>query len=335
MTWSATILRGNDDLDVKPFEPVTSNGMVLVDTTGETGITSQIVLRKLASLDTGLGIGIMEGAVVQLWDGAAWVYDTPLLAFGEMLVREISCVEHPDRANTWKVEYMSSGFGPLLVPAAGEAEAYTIGSPQISVGVVSRPRMAAAYRAKVTPPVDVIASDAFTTAPWRDGTDIQGEKVDINTSPVSIPIDQTLITITWVLRWPFQDWDGVWVDSTGTAATIGLAAIAEDWVGGRNTVAFMGFGIGSLLMESVEVQPLHHEFKTATMTLIWDEWHHAQQMPLVNPQFNIPTTPDNVTNMSHTTKVLWNQTFLDAWKLESANPFFGAAEWDYLTDVFT
>jgi hypothetical protein len=330
MTWSATILRGNDDLDVKPFEPVTSNGMVLVDDGGEADVTSQIVLRKLASLDTDLGIGIMEGAVVQLWNGSAWVYDTPSLAFGEMLVREISCVEHPDSANKWKVEYMSSGFGPVLT-SGGD----TIGSPQISVGVVSRPRMAAAYRAKVTPPADVIVSDAFTTTPWRDGTDIAGEKVDINTSPVSIPIDQTLITITWVLRWPFQDWDGLWVDSTGAAAEIGLAAIAEDWVGGRNTVAFMGFGIGSLLMESVEVQPLHHEFKTATMTLIWDEWHHAQQMPLVNPQFNIPTTPDGVTTMSHTTTVLWNQTYLDAWKLEAANPFFGAAEWDYLTDVFT
>jgi hypothetical protein len=330
MTWSATILRGNDDLDVKPFEPVTSSGMVLVDDGGEADVTSQIVLRKLASLDTDLGIGIMEGAVVQLWNGSAWVYDTPSLAFGEMLVREISCVEHPDSANKWKVEYMSSGFGPVLT-SGGD----TIGSPQISVGVVSRPRMAAAYRAKVTPPADVIVADAFTTTPWRDGTDIAGEKVDINTSPVSIPIDQTLITITWVLRWPFQDWDGLWVDSTGAAAEIGLAAIAEDWVGGRNTVAFMGFGIGSLLMESVEVQPLHHEFKTATMTLIWDEWHHAQQMPLVNPQFNIPTTPDAVTTMSHTTTVLWNQTFLDAWKLESVNPFFGAAEWDYLTDVFT
>jgi hypothetical protein len=332
MTWSATILRGNDDLDVKPFEPVTSNGMVLVDDGGQANVTSQTVLRKLASLDTDLGIGIMEGAVVQLWNGSAWVYDTPSLAFGEMLVREISCVEHPDSANKWKVEYMSSGFGPILT---ADDPPETIGSPQISVGVVSRPRMAAAYRAKVTPPADVIVDDAFTTTPWRDGVDIAGEKVDINTSPVSIPIDQTLITITWVLRWPFQDWDGTWVDSTGAGAEIGLAAIAEDWVGGRNTVAFMGFGIGSLLMESVEIQPLHHEFKTATMTLIYDEWHHAQQMPLVNPQFNIPTTPDTVTTMSHTTKVLWNQTYLDAWKLEAVNPFFGAAEWDYLTDVFT
>ena len=194
--------------------------------------------------------------------------------------------------------------------------------------------MAAAYRADVTPPADVIAAAAFTETPWRDGVDISGKKVDINTSPVSIPIDQTIITITWVLRWPFQDWDGLWVNPAGTAGTIELVPIAEDWVGGRNTTEFMGFPIGSLLMESVEFQPLHHEFKTAVMTLIYDEWHHAQQMPLVNPQFNIPTTPDATTAMSHTTTVLWNQTFWSPWALATTNPFFGAAEWDYLSTVF-
>ena len=329
MTWSATILRGGDDLDVKPFEPVTSNGTILVDSTGETGVTSQTVLRILATVDPALGVAIQEGSVVQVYNGSAWYDDTPSLAFGPMLVREIACVEHPDQPDLWKVDYMASSFGPILTDAGA-----TIGSPQISVGVVSRPRMAAAYRADVIPPADVIAADAFTTAPWVTGTDITGKKVDINTSPVSIPIDQTIVTITWVLRWPFQDWTGAWVGPAGTAAPVELVSIAEDWVGGRNTTAFMGFPIGSLLMESVEFQPLHHEFKTAVMTLIYDEWHHAQQMPLVNPQFNIPTTPDATTAMSHTTTVLWNQTFWSPWALASSNPFFGAAEWDYLTTVF-
>ena len=329
MTWSAHLLRGNDDLDAKPFEPVTSGGVVLVDTTGESGVTSQTVLRKLASLDTTLGIGIMEGAVLREWNGSAWVDDPVSLSFGPMLVREISCVEHPDDPNMWRVEFTASGFGPVQ-----NADGSTIGSPQISVGVVSRPRMTPAYRADVTPPDDVISGDAFTTAPWVTGTDIAGKAVDINTSPVSIPIDQTVITITWIGRWPFQDWSGNWVGADGSAYTIGLDAIADNYVGGRNTVAFMGFPIGSLLMESVEFQPLHHEFKTAVMTLIYDEWHHAQQMPLVNPQFNIPTTPNATTAMSHTTTVLWNQTFWSPWKLESVNPFFNAGEWDYLTTVF-
>ena len=153
---------------------------------------------------------------------------------------------------------------------------------------------AAAYRADVTPPADVIVSNAFTTAPWQTGTDIGGKKVDINTSPVSIPIDQTIVTITWVIRFPYLDWDGDWVGTDGAARTISLDQIAEDFVGGRNTTEFMGFPIGSMLMESVEFQPLHHEFKTAVMTIIYDEWHHAQEMPLVNPQFNIrrrPTPP--------------------------------------------
>ena len=295
MTWSATILRGGDDLDVKPFEPVTSTGTILVDTTDETGVTSQTVIRRLAAQDDDLRVAIMEGAVVRTKPplSASWIDDTPSLFMGPLLVREISCVEHPDQPDLWKVDFMASSFGPL-----SDANGFNIGSPQISVGVVSRPRMAAAYRADVTPPVDVIAADAFTTTPWVTGT------------------------------------DGVWVGADGNARTVSLDQIAEDYVGGRNTTAFMGFPIGSLLMESVEFQPLHHEFKTAVMTLIYDEWHHAQQMPLVNPQFNIPTTPDATTAMSHTTTVLWNQTFWSAWKLEASNIFFNAAEWDYLDTVF-
>ena len=330
MTWSATILRGGDDLDVKPFEPVTSNGTILVDSTGETGVTSETVIRKLASKDTAVGVGLMEGVVVQIYNGSAWVDDTPSLVLGPMIVREIACVEHPDQPDLWKVDYMASSFGPLK-NAAGAM----IGTPQISVGVVSRPRMAAAYRADVSPPADVIATNAFTTAPWQTGTDIGGKKVNINTSPVSIPIDQTIITITWVIRFPYLDWDGNWVGTDGAARTISLDQIAEDFVGGRNTTEFMGFPIGSMLMESVEFQPLHHEFKTAVMTIIYDEWHHAQEMPLVNPQFSIPTTPDPTTAMSHTTTVLWNQTFWSAWDLDANNSiFFTTAEWNYLDTVF-
>lgn len=332
MTWSATILRGGDDLDVKPFEPVTSNGTILVDTTDEQYVTSETVIRKLASQSDDLRVAIMEGAVVRTKPplSASWIDDTPSLFMGPLLVREIACVEHPDHPDLWKVDYMASSFGPL-----SDAAGFNIGSPQISVGVVSRPRMAASYRADVTPPADVIAADAFTEGAWKTGTDIGGKKVDINTSPVPIPIDQTIVTITWVIRFPFQDWDGLWVGPDGEAKTISLDQIAENFVGGRNTTVFMGFPIGSMLMESVEFQPLHHEFKTAVMTLIYDEWHHAQQMPLVNPQFNIPTTPDATTAMSHTTTVLWNQTFWSAWDLDADYTiFFNAAEWDYLDTVF-
>ena len=334
MTWSATLLRGADDLDVKPFEPVTNSGVVLVDTFGETGITAAKVMIELASKSTTLGIAIMEGAPLLRYDNpgtGAWVIDTPDLSFGPMLCREISCIEHPDLPDLWKVEFTVSGFGPVMATAST-----TIGSPQITVGVVSRPRMASAYRANVTPPVDTLdASGDFQRAPWQNsGTDIGGYAVDINTSPVSIPIDQTVITITTVRRWPFQNWAATWVGADLTAETIGLEVIADEWVGARNTVAFMGFPIGSLLFESMEIQPLHHEFKTQTVTFIVDEWHHAQQMPLVNPQFSIPTTPDPVTTMSHATVVLWNQTFWDGFEVAATNPLFSVAEMDYLETVF-
>ena len=331
MTWTYTLLRGGDDLDAKPFEPVTSGAVALVDSTGESGVTAETVLQKLASRDATFGLAVQEGSTVERYDAAtsAWVDDNPTLSFGPMLVREIAVVEHPDNQDLWRVEFQVSGFGPVM------SSGNTIGSVQISVGVVTRPRMAPAYRCDVATPADVLSSGAFTEAPWINGNDIGGKSVDINTSPVSIPIDQTVITIQTVKRTPFQDWTAAWVGPDGSASTLGLEAIADDWVGGRNSDAFMGFPIGSLLMESVELQPLHHEFKTQTMTLIYDQWHHANQMPLVNPQFNIPTTPNATTAMSHTTTVLWNQTFWDAWEIPASGaPFFGTAEMDYLTTVF-
>jgi hypothetical protein len=251
-----------------------------------------------------------------------------------MLVREIAVVEHPDKSDLWRVEFQVTGFGPAL-GSDSNGDPVALGSPQISVGVVSRPRMAPAYRCDVATPADVITNDEFTETPWINGIDIGGKSVDINTSPVSIPIDQTVITIQWVTRWPFQNWAAEWVGADGSALTIDLETLAENYVGGRNLTAWMGFPVGSLLMESVEFQPLHHEFKTATMTLIFDQWHHANQMPLVNPQFNIPTTPNLTTTMSHTTTVLWNQTYWSGWEINAdGSPFFGDAEMDYLTTVF-
>lgn len=336
MSWSYTLLRGGDDLDAKPFEPVTSGAVVLVDSTGETGVTAATVLQLLASKNTAFGLAVQEGSTVERYNASSstWVDDNPTLAFGPMLVREIAVVEHPDKPDLWRVEFQVTGFGPAL-GSDSNGDPVALGSPQISVGVVSRPRMAPAYRCDVATPADVVTNDEFTEGPWINGTDIGGKSVDINTSPVSIPIDQTVITIQTVKRTPFQDWSATWVGPDGTASTLGLEAIADDWVGGRNSAVFMGFPIGSLLMESVELQPLHHEFKTQTITLIYDQWHHANQMPLVNPQFNIPTTPNATTAMSHTTTVLWNQTFWDAWAIPASGaPFFGTAEMDYLTTVF-
>jgi len=333
MTWSYKLLRGGDDLDVKPFEPATSGAVVLVDTTGESNVTAATVFQKLASRDTAFGLAVQEGSTVERYDVAssAWVDDNPSLSYGPMLVREIAVVEHPDDSDLWRVEFTVSSFGPVM-NGAGDG---TLGSPQISVGVVARPRMAPAYRCDVTTPTDIVVSAAFTEAPWINGNDIGGKSVDINTSPVSIPIDQTLITIQWVVRWPFQAWDTTWVGANGSALTIDIESLAKNYVGGRNLAEWMGFPIGSLLMESVEFQPLHHEFKTATMTLIYDQWHHANQMPLVNPQFNIPTTPNATTAMSHTTTVLWNQTFWDGWEIPAnGGPFFNAGEMDYLDTVF-
>jgi hypothetical protein len=336
MTWSYHLLRGGDDLEIRPFEPVTSSGTLIVETVGETGyIDSLTVQRKLAEGSAPFGIRLMEGREVQKYDvdSTSWVSDTPQTTFGPLLVRELNITEHPDRPDTWRVDFVATGMGPLLNDSSE-----VIGSPNIAVSTVSRPRNVSAWREGATVPTDTISSGAFTKSVWRTGTDIGGDAIDINTTPVSIAIDQTVVQIQKIMRWPYQDWNADWrYGSTGstTAGTVDLDGL-ELYVGARNTEAFLGFPIGTLYWQSVEFQPHHHEFRLVTLTFVYDPWKHAQQVPLVLEQFATPTDTDPTTGMSQAKTVLWNQVYFDPFTLNGSNysTWFSDAEWDYLDDVF-
>ena len=336
MTWSYHLRRGGDDLEVRPFEPVTSSGTLIIETVGETGyIDSLTVQQKLAEGDTVFGIRVQEGREVQTYDtgSTTWFSDTPQTTFGPLLVRELNITEHTDRPDTWRVDFVATGMGPML-----DTSNAVIGSPNIAVSTVSRPRNVSAWREGATVPTDTVTSGAFDKTVWRTGTDIGGDAIDINTTPVSIAIDQTVVQIQKIMRWPFESWGNQWVTgSTGSESlgSIDLDAL-EEFVGARNTEEFMQFPVGSLYWQSVEFQPHHHEFRLVTLTFVYDPWKHAQQVPLVLEQFATPTDTDPTTGMSQAKTVLWNQVYFDPFTLNSSNytTWFSDAEWDYLDDVF-
>ncbi|MCP4742946.1 MAG: hypothetical protein GY871_12090, partial [Actinomycetales bacterium] len=170
MTWTYKLLRGGDDLEIRPFEPVTSSGTLIIETVGETGyIDSLTVQRKLAESSAPFGIRLMEGREVQKYDvsSSEWEADTPQTTFGPLLVRELNITEHPDRPDTWRVDFVATGMGPML-----NADNEVIGSPNITVSTVSRPRNVSAWREGATVPSDTVTNDAFTKTVWRTGTDI-------------------------------------------------------------------------------------------------------------------------------------------------------------------
>ena len=309
MTWCAKLLRGADDLAVAWMEPVTSGGAIILRTVGETPTpSSNDVLAKLASSDTGIGIRLQQGRPLQIYDGSAWIDADPETYYGPMLVRSVAVTEHPDARDTFQVEYETSSFGP---PQVAVGDGYNLlGTVNVSVSEVIRPKTVSAYRVNPNVPADSLATvaggnpAAFDMADWRDGTDIAGNPVDVNTSPIGVPVDQIAVTVSFPTRFPYETWDGYdrFVNLYG----------GTQLIGSRNGVEFLKFPAGSLLWESADVQPLHHEFRMVTWSFLYDPWHHAIQVPRTLAQFATPTTIDSTTLMSQTTTVMWHQPFEDA-----------------------
>ena len=311
MTWTARLLRGADDIGTEQAGPTTSSGTIMVDTCGESAQTSYSVLAKLGESDTSLGIRLREGLPLQTYASlAGWSNADPTLEMGPMLVRSVNCSEHPDKPGLFAVNYETSGFGSPTQQIGGAT--VLMGTPDIQISTSARPRMTAAFRSKPTVPVETSANLVTSSSPhvfdtdavWHTGVDIGGKKVDVNTAPIQVPIDQTVITITYPIRYPFRQWDGTW-DS--------CRSVPNGIIGGRNAEAFIGYPIGSLLFESIDVQPLHHEFRTVTLVFVYDQYKHAIQIPKTLAQFSSPTTIDATTGATQTLSVLWQQPFADAY----------------------
>ena len=204
----------------------------MVDTCGEdpTPTTFQ-VLKKLAESDTNFGVRLREGLRFQTYDGSAWVDADPLLwGYAPMLCRSINVVEHPERPGLFSVDYETSGFGQPTT--TNDTDGDLLGTDDIQLSVSHRPRQIAAYRADPTVPatetLDTSATpDKFNVdADWHDGNDIGGRYVDINTAPLSITVDQAVITISFPIRYPYQEWDGTW-------GRMPLSAVRNDWISER------------------------------------------------------------------------------------------------------
>jgi hypothetical protein len=125
-----------------------------------------------------------------------------------------------------------------------------------------------------------------------------------------------------VARFPFLQWDGTYAN-----APRNLTA-ANAFVGGRNSCEFLQFPVGTLLCETIDIQPLHHEFKLVTFVVVFDAWKHAQQVPLTLAQFHTPTYLDPTTGMSQAYTVLWQQPYTDTWCLDGST--LTQRELDYL-----
>jgi hypothetical protein len=336
MTWKSHLLCNDDDLELSRTGACVTNGVAIVEWTGTGTKTPADVANALASQDsTNLKLRIKNGRSVDAYVGSAWVDTNPSMVGGgsnkndgTFKARDITIERVDDGGQIFRVEYTCSAYGPIA-----DNSDYPLTEPSVQVTTTARTRNVPIFRTGAHVPADFLPADTLVTDSttlfdvnnWKTGDDISDASTITNRVPFMVDIDkqglpgkinQTVIDITWVnafLNYSWTTTGGATRDDVGDGGTFDLTGLTDYWVGCRNSEVFLGFPIGSLMVEAVSVQPLdEYDYRRVSVTLVYDEWHHAFQSPLTIEGI-CPGWEDEVgTGQNHALTVLWHQPYLKA-----------------------
>ncbi len=158
-------------------------------------------------------------------------------------------------------------------------------------------RMASAWR-DATPP-------ASGTAAWPAAADLGGTKIDLNGNPRSKKIKQQTIQVE------------AYIDRTPTSGT---APTADDpawstwfstYINKRNSAAFLGWPIGTVLCTGISAT-LDNEVWRISITYVYDEWYHLEQLAMPHPTGEPKLTPGVTiagTQYLQAATVVWYQPY--------------------------
>ena len=189
---------------------------------------------------------------------------------------------------------------------------------------------------------------------YRPEGDCGGRPIDFNGAPIPHAVPQTRITIDVVRRLPYWNWANESdtspvslstqdIPGTGGGAPLCVSGF-DDYIGARNASTFLGFPIGSILWESINLTPLQDEFSIFRMVFLYDEWKHATQVP--RPTYGTTTgamttrvilqenpliTEEDPRAIRHYMGVYWQQPYLRKFTLNPA--FFYTEEMNFLNKL--
>jgi hypothetical protein len=175
-----------------------------------------------------------------------------------MVIREVTIEPVRERQNAWIVTHRASTRNGY--PTSNSTGAYCTCTRATVV------RSTAMYRSAPTFP-------ANGTVVFTGGADIAGDKVDTNGKPKVYDVPQQLVTIE------------TQYDRTLTAASPAaepLWGTYTSYVGNRNSVAFLGFPIGTLVYQGFQTAPEDNYYRMSH-TFLYDAWYHLEQIPAPNP----------------------------------------------------
>ena len=294
MTIEITILKGSNNLQQGGlFENHTQTIELFIrDCQAVPTITSAFLVQEfLADTTKSYGVLAVAGTAFKTKGDGSWDNYLPNTEFGEWRVRNVSIKPGQDK-NAFRVTVTQTNMGMMYTTA--ETPSF-LGAPSISVNRVSRTRNVNAWRSDPELYTESLGlfSDAGSpedgwgailnncSSDWAfcsTGRDIEGTSIDINGgTPTQFNIGQEQITIEFLARSPYVDA----LDETKNDAQWTNLYWLQNLLNTRNAEAWFGFDPGYLLVTDVAIQPMHHEFKRVTLTLIYDKWKHASQRPWV------------------------------------------------------
>ncbi len=277
------------------------------------------------------------GLPFEEYNGSSWAPVTKGTEFGPMLVRDMTVEEHPNKPNAWKITLSESSMGNLLDSDGGAQ-----GATALSVNVSARTRNMKAWRMGIEAiPVDQELGanpNFFDPQPWQlcdsNTDDMGGASIDYNGTPKDVKVEQNVITIEYIARSPYYQWDGTYKQDDEVAYYQNARALGNA-VGDRNREDLFGYTVGYLMVTDVAIQPLHYEFKRIILTLVADVYKHADQQPWLTDEGIVATEEgcaagDELANMQ-ATAVWWSQPHLRNFTFgENPEGYFPAGGWQAL-----
>jgi len=174
-----------------------------------------------------------------------------------MVVREVSIEPVRERQNAWIVTHRATTRDGVQLDVGGSYCTCTRATVVRSTSM---------YRSAPTFPTN--GSVTFSGA-----VDIAGDKVDTNGKPKVYDVPQQLVTIE-------TQYDRTLPQSGPTAEP--AWATYTSYVGNRNSAAFLGFPIGTLLYQGFQTAPEDNYYRMSH-TFLYDAWYHLEQIPAPNP----------------------------------------------------
>ncbi len=237
-------------------ERANSRSYSLTQTPGESSITVQYLMTwsSASTQPTEAQILVAAGTPPSRLNSGVYSGNSYLKT---MVIREVSIEPVRERQNAWIVTHRASTRNGTMLDNGGSYCTCTRAT------VV---RSTAMYRSAPTFPTN--GSVVFSAA-----VDIAGDKVDTNGKPKVYDVPQQLVTIE-------TQYDRTLPQ--GTPAAEPDWATYTSYVGNRNSAAFLGFPIGTLLYQGFQTAPEDNYYRMSH-TFLYDAWFHLEQIPAPNP----------------------------------------------------